>query len=44
MKTYLATTCQGDTKHISAYTQSDAYQQASDWAMDKGGLSGFDEV
>lgn len=32
MTTYLARSKDGRTKHISAYTYSDAFQQASDWA------------
>ena len=43
MKTYLAVTNIGYTKMFSAYTQSDAYQQATDWAGDDG-LKSFDEV
>lgn len=34
--TYLATSKSGRTKLISAYTESDAYQQAVDWAGDIG--------
>jgi len=36
MKTYVAISNNGRTKHISAYTYSDAYQQATDWAGDDG--------
>jgi len=34
MTTYLARTKSGKNKHFSAYTYSDAYQQATDWAGD----------
>jgi hypothetical protein len=36
MTTYLCRTKSGSTTHISAYTYSDAYQQATDWAGDGG--------
>ena len=36
METYTAVSNDGRTKHISAYTYSDAYQQATDWAGDDG--------
>lgn len=34
MTTYLAVANDGSNKHFSAYTYSDAYQQATDWAGD----------
>ena len=34
MKTWLATSKDGRTTLISAYTYSDAFQQATDWAGD----------
>tara|TARA_R110000851_G_scaffold61962_6_gene142517 strand:+ start:3359 stop:3490 length:132 start_codon:yes stop_codon:yes gene_type:complete len=34
MTTYLARSKDGRTAHISAYTYSDAFQQANDWAGD----------
>jgi len=43
MTTYLAVTRSGRTAHFSAYTQSDAYQQATTWAGDDLLLS-FGEV
>ncbi len=43
MKTYLAISNDGRSKHVSAYNQSDAYQQATDFAGDDG-LRSFDEV
>jgi hypothetical protein len=43
MKTYIAVTKSGRTKHFSAYTYSDAYQQATSWAGDDL-LSSFDEA
>lgn len=43
MTTYLAVTNNGRTKHISAYSESDAYQQATSWAGDDG-LRSFDEI
>ena len=43
MKTYLARSKSGRTTHISAYTYSDAYQQATDWAGD-GLLESCDEI
>lgn len=42
MNTYLAVSWDGDTLYISAYTESDAYQQATD-AFD-GNLKSFDLV
>jgi len=42
MKTYFAITNDGRNKHFSAYTQSDAYQQATTWAGDNG-LRSFNE-
>ena len=43
MKTWRATTKTGRTNHFSAYTESDAYQQATSWAGDDL-LEGFDLV
>lgn len=43
MATYLAVTNNGSNKHFSAYTYSDAFQQATDWAGDVM-LRSFDEV
>lgn len=43
MTTYLAVTNNGRTKHISAYSESDAYQQATSWAGDDG-LRSFNEI
>lgn len=43
MTTYLAVARDGRTTHISAYTYSDAFQQATDWAGDDG-LKDFSEV
>lgn len=34
MTTYIAVTKSGRTEIFSAYTYSDAYQQATDWAGD----------
>lgn len=42
MKTYTAVSNDGRTTHISSYTYSDAYQQATDWAGDDG-LREFNE-
>lgn len=42
MRTWIATTNNARVKHFSAYTYSDAYQQAADWAGDDG-LQGFEE-
>ena len=44
MKTYQAVSRNGGTKFISAYTYSDAYQQATDWAEQEGGLLSMDET
>ena len=41
MTTYLAVTFDGRTKTISAYTYSDAYQQATDFAGSHG-LTSFE--
>lgn len=43
MNTYLAVCNNGSTKQFSAYTYSDAYQQATTWAGDDG-LRSFNEV
>jgi hypothetical protein len=43
MKTYIVVTKDGRTKHISAYTYSEAFQVASEFAGDSLILS-FDEV
>ncbi len=43
MKTYLVISWDGRNKHISAYTESDAYQQASDFCGDDG-IKEFSEV
>lgn len=43
MRTWIAVTNDARTQHFSAYTQSDAYQQAVEWAGD-GGLRSFDEL
>lgn len=43
MKTYRVVTRDGRTKHISAYTESDAYQQATAFAGDDLILT-FEEV
>ena len=43
MKTYLVISNDGRTTHISAYTQSDAYQQADDFCGDDG-IRTFEEV
>ena len=43
MKTWLVISCNGDNKHISAYTESDAYQQAADFCGDDG-IRSFEEV
>ena len=43
MKTYIAVSRNGGNKVISAYTYSDAYQQATDWAEQEGGLISMDE-
>ena len=42
MITYLAVNWDGDTRHISAYTYSEAYEIASMWA--RGNLKEFREV
>ena len=42
MTTYIAVARDGRNQLFSAYTRSDAYQQATDWAGDDGLLS-FDE-
>lgn len=43
MKTYLVVSWTGETKHISAYTESDAYQQAAEFCSDDG-IKTFKEV
>ncbi len=43
MKNYTAVCNDGRTTHVSAYTYSDAHQQATDFAGDDG-LRSFDEV
>jgi len=43
MTTYVVVSCDGRTKHISAYTYSDAYQQASEFCGDDG-IRSFGEV
>ncbi len=43
MKTYLVVANDGRTKHVSAYTYSDAYQQAYDFCGDDG-IRSCDEV
>ena len=43
MTNYRATTNTGQTQNFAAYTHSDAYQQATDWAGDVG-LMSLDEV
>lgn len=43
MTTYRAITNNGRNKNFAAYTYSDAYQQAADWAGDDG-LRSFDEI
>ena len=42
MKTWLAVDWNGNTKHFSAYTESDAYEQATSWA--NGNLKSFEVV
>ena len=44
MTTYLAIAKDGSNAHISTYTYSDAFQQATDWAMDKGGLHDLTQI
>ena len=41
MTTYLAVTMDGRTRQFSAFTYSEAYQQANDWAG-SGQLRSFD--
>ena len=43
MTTYLAVSEDARTTQISAYTRSDAYQQAAEWAGDFG-LKSFNEI
>ena len=43
MKTYLVVSCDGRTTHVSAYTESDAYQQADDFCG-QDGIKEFSEV
>jgi len=44
MKTYKAISRDCGTSIISAYTYSDAYQQATDWAEQHGGLLDLEEM
>lgn len=44
MTTYIVICWDGETKIISARTQSDAYQQAAAFAADHSGISSFEEV
>ena len=43
MKTYIAVSRDGGTEFFSAYSYSDAYQQATDWSEQHGGLLTMDE-
>jgi len=43
-KTYKVVAWDGETDLISAYTESDAYQQAAEFATGHGGIQDFDEV
>ena len=43
MTTYLAITNDGRTKHITAFTYADAFQQAAEFAGDFG-LRSFNEI
>lgn len=43
MTTYKVVTWDGSTNFISTYTESDAYQQAVEFAEDKGGIKSFEE-
>ena len=43
MKNYMCIARDGSNKIVSAYTDSDAYQQATDWSEEHGGLISMDE-
>ena len=40
---YIVYAWDGQMTYISAYTQSDAYQQAYEWAQDHQGIMSFEE-
>jgi len=44
VKTYIATAGNGESKMFSAYSESEARQEASAWAADKSFLSSLSEL
>jgi hypothetical protein len=44
MKTWKVVSWEGETGFFSAYTESDARQQAEDFCQDSGGVKEWDEI